>query len=429
MPHSAQIEGGHRLIGSIDVAGSKIYSVPVLAISLLCQGRVAITNLPEVEDVFVWLDILERLNVRVSRGAGIVIIDPEGARSTHDLPGSLIEQVHGTVYLLPAMLARFGSVVLSPPFGGCQIGQRPVDHILAVMQAFGAKVEITSSGQIRASAATLHGCQISARYRPGLDKFRSGMTKAAIILGVVAQGETTIQDAYHRSSIKSLASFVRTVGGSIEGEGTSIVRVAGGCLGGGSYTVPGDYLEALTFASLAGITNGRIDIHGFDPDDCRSEITFLKEIGMRIDLRNDGFTSARERSLCSHSFATDSIDTDIQPLFSALLSQCAGTSTVHERVWEGRFAFAYEMLKLGADIHFVDSTTILVHGPVQLHGGAVHASDLRGAAALIAAAAAADGDTTITGLSHLARGYSAFFRKLGQLRLVFRVPEKEERSA
>ncbi len=411
---SITISGGAPLNGEVVVAGSKIAAVPIVAATLLANAPVELENLPSVRDVEVLLGLLEQLGARVERQHRSVALSAAHVSGDLALDDAAVTSVHGTVYLLPAMLARFGEVRIARTRGGCQIGERPVEHIIGVLRQFGAEV-VDEGEHIVARALRLRGTRLSARHAGELDKYRSGATKTALLLAVVAQGTTIIDHAYTRASITELSSFLRSLGAEIHGDGTSRITVQGRPLGGGRYNLAGDYLEALTYIALAACCAGRVHVRGFVREHCTPELDLLVRMGLKLTEGDDGLEVVGSGRLKAVSFSTLRVDTDAQPMLAAVLATCRGSSVVEEAVWERRFRYADELRRMGASLR-VDGQRLSIDGVPRLHGAQVHASDLRAAAALLIAAAAADGTSTISGLEHLPRGYVDLpgrFRSLG----------------
>ncbi len=408
------VTGGNAVFGSVRVAGLKTASVPIIAASLMVKGDVEIVNLPDLEDIRVLLSLIKHIGGVVEQSGNITSIRTDLMRPGVPLPAEVVQSVHGTIYLMPALLGRFGEVRIVSTFGGCRIGDRPVDHILAVLRAAGATVEVTDDS-ITAEMGVVRGVHLSADFSPGWDKYRSGMTKAALLIGACAEGETVITDAYTRASITELSGFLRAIGAEIEGDGTPRVMVKGGNLRGGKYKISGDYLEALTYFALVATCNGEVEVAGIDPSHCAEEILWLREAGMNIAQTETGLRAVCDRRLRGVSFDTSYIDTDIQPVFASVMVTSEGTSIIEERVWERRFQYAEELSRMGAKVK-VSGSRLFIEGVPELFPAKVHARDLRAAAALLIAAAAARGTSRVSGLEHLRRGYEdmvASMRRLG----------------
>lgn len=413
-PDVAIINGGKTVSGKVKVSGFKISAIPIITATILTSHEIELINVPDLEDVRVLLHLIELMGGEVERTPEGVKICNASLRSGESLPAEIITSVHGTIYLLPALLARFGYVRVVRTRGGCDIGERPIEHIIAVMQKMGAHVVINND-EIIGEATELTGVELIAQFSDTWDKFRSGATKTALLLGVMARGETIINDAYHRASILEFVAFLRSLGANITGEGTSQLIIKGNAtLHGSRFELEGDYLEALTYLSLLGCCKGEIEINGFDRNHCRAELNLLQEMGINLKEFDGGVLATASNKLRAVSFDTFTVDTDIQPLLATVLTTAKGQSVVEEKVWENRFGYASQLNRMGAMTR-VNKNVLTIDGVEALYGATVYASELRGAAALIIASAAAKGVSKVEGLSHLVRGYSDFIPGLQKL--------------
>lgn len=402
-PETVKVTGSNDLQGRLVVGGAKNAAVPIIAASILVRDWVEIANLPDLLDVHVLCQLIECMGGEVQRTEGLVRIRTNSLRPDVPMPMELISAVHSTLYLIPAILGRFGRVSIANNFGGCKIGNRPIEHVLGVLRALGARVTVTDE-MISASAPRLKGAVLCADPSDEWDKHRSGATKAALILGVCADGVTKITDAYARSSITELASFLRAVGANISGDGTSEITIQGTQLTSGRFAVAGDYLEALTYIALIAACRGDIEVIGFEPAHCEAELRVLSEMGIKFHPVDGGVravSNARPRAV---SFSTSFVDTDIQSVISAALTLADGESIVEERVWEDRFRCVDALSSMGARLR-VDGRRLLISGVPSLIASEVYGHDLRAGAALLVAASAACGTSTVSGLAHLKRGY------------------------
>lgn len=411
LPDVAQIIGGNTVSGLVEVSGFKIAAIPIIAATILTEGTVELINLPLIEDVEVLLHLIQLMGGEVQREGRLTRVGTASLRPIDSLPSELITSVHGTLYLLPVLLARFGRVRITRTYGGCSIGERPIAHIVSVMEKMGAHVDFQGE-DIVAEAQNLHGTFLSAQYSLEWDKFRSGATKTALLLGVCAQGTTVVQDAYRRASITELVAFLRCLGADISGEGTSRLVIHGGrSPHGGRFELAGDYLEALTYISLAAICRGKVEVSGFNPEHCRAELDLFKRMGLELEEFEIGVRAFGSERLRAASFTTMEIDTDIQPVMAAALALAEGQSVVEEKVWENRFGYAAQLNLMGAATR-KNGNRLIIDGVMGLRGANLEALDLRGAAALLLASAAAEGRSTVSGLGHLGRGYHNLMGKM-----------------
>lgn len=401
--HTATVAGGNSIRGQVRVAGSKIGAIPIVAATLLVPGTVVLSNVPGLRDIEVLLGLLRGLGVRATHHGREVVASAACLTKPFSLDDGAVTSVHGTLYLLPALLARVGEVHIARTHGGCDIGERPIDHVLDVLRCLGAEV-VLRSDRIVARASRLRGAAITVARRGELDKYRSGATKAALLAAATAEGTTTIEGAYTRASITELACCLRSLGARIEGDGTPTITVHGRRLHDGFYRVSGDYLEALTYLALVAGCRGRIEVRGFSPAHCAKELELLHAMGVEVRALEDGVEARCEWPLEARSFSTLEVDTDAQPMLAAALTTARGRATIREIVWERRFGYAEALLQMGASVQ-VSGQQLEVVGVDRLHGARVAATDLRAASALLIAAAMAEGTSIVDGLGHLPRGY------------------------
>lgn len=419
-PDSVAVVGKQSISGSVRVSGSKIAAIPIITATILSEKPVTIVNVPDLEDIRVLLDLLRIMGGEVHLEGHTVTIC-NAYLQPMVLPAEMVTSVHGTIYLLPALLARFGTVEITRTQGGCAIGERPIAHIVTVLRQMGAYIEIQGEN-IKAVAPTLHGASMSVQFSQKWDKYRSGATKTFLLAGVRAEGVSIVENAYHRASITQLAAFLRCMGADIVGEGTSRLVIRGGELHGGHFVLAGDYLEALTYLALVASCGGEITVEGFNPDHCRQELMLLEAIGLELEEQGSTVKARQFGRLKATSFTTTEISTDIQPVLAVALTLAAGRSTVVERVWENRFGYAPELKRMGASLR-VSENRLFIKGVEALHGAIVHATDLRAAAALLVAAAASTGPSTISGLTHLKRGYYRMLENLSELGVSIAIPD------
>jgi len=410
---SAEVVGGNPINGTVEVSGFKIAAIPIIAATILTEHPVELINLPVIKDVEVLLHLIESMRGNVEKNGCVTRICTASLRPSSPLPAEIVTSVHGTLYLLPVLLARFGEVRINRTQGGCSIGERPIHHIVAVMEKMGARVRVDGD-DIVAEAMHLRGAVLSAQFSGEWDKFRSGATKTALLIGVCAQGLSVINDAYHRASIIELVAFLRCLGADVTGEGTSRLIVRGGKLHGGRFRLEGDYLEALTYLALVAASGGTIEVRGFNPENCRAELSLLSRMGLCLREEKATVFASHTGRLRAASFTTRDIDTDIQPVMAAALARAEGRSVIEEKVWEDRFRYCSQLNKMGARAQF-EGNRLVIDGVADLNGAAVQAFDLRAAAALLIAASGARGKSVISGLSHLQRGYQSLLDRMRAL--------------
>lgn len=404
------INGGNPLVGDVEISGMKNAALPILIASILTKEKCTIENLPTISDVGKSLDILEAMGAKINKsGHNRVEIDTsyvEGGISPYDL----VSKMRGSTYLIGAELARFGKAKVGWP-GGCDFGVRPIDQHIKGFEALGAKVEIdTENGYIYATAENgLHGNSVY------FDVVSVGATINVMIAAVLAKGKTVIDNAAREPHIVDLANFFNTCGAKITGAGTSVIKIQGvEKLHGCTYTIIPDMIEAGTFMAAVAATGGKISVRGIIPKHMESISAKLEEMGMTLSEFDDYIVVEKVKPTKKIQIKTlpyPGFPTDMHPQFSAALCSAEGESIVSEGVWENRFRYVEELQKMGADIT-VDGSVAKIRGVDTLHGASVKAVDLRGGAAMIIAALGAKGQTEITNISSIERGYENIVEKL-----------------
>lgn len=406
------IRGGRTLAGTVPVSGAKNAVLPILCASLLADGPVDIGNVPNLHDVLTTARLLSELGAGVEHdvAAARLRIDPCSVRS-HVAPYELVRTMRASVLVLGPLLARHGAAEVSLP-GGCAIGSRPVDLHIRAMRALGAEVEV-EHGYIRARAERLRGGQIT------FPVVSVGATENALMAASLAQGTTVIENAACEPEIVDLADCLVAMGADIEGAGTPRIVVHGvDRLAGGRHEVVADRIEAGTFLVAAVMTGGRVVATGARPDTMGAVLERLEAAGAQIDVEADRITvngrGRRPRAVDIVTAPHPGFPTDMQAQFMALNCIAEGAATINETIFENRFMHVNELMRLGADIR-IDGATALVRGVQTLSGAQVMATDLRASASLILAGLVADGETQISRIYHLDRGYEGIETKLSGL--------------
>lgn len=400
------IRGGRPLAGETAISGSKNAVLPMLAATVAFAQPVRITNVPVLSDVEAALEILAYLGAKIEREDHGVTIDPRWV-SRWEIPEALMTRMRGSVLFAGPLMARFGVCGLTQP-GGCPLGSRPVDFHRAGLMAMGAE---ESPEDCRILCGALEGGEVALPY-PSV-----GATENLIMAAVGALGDTTIRNAAREPEIVCLCDFLRSGGCDISGDGTESIRIRGKMPGGGELPVIPDRMEAATFACAAASAGGRICLTDTDWTQLAPVLEVLERSGCRIE-RRDGSIGVEADRLQSPGIITTGpypqFPTDAQATVMAALLRAEGTTIVNETVFDHRMEHIPGLNALGADIESRDSRA-WIRGVEQLHGAQVTATDLRGGAALAVAALAARGETTITGVHHLMRGYEDFAGKLRRL--------------
>ena len=408
------ITGGQRLEGRVTAAGAKNAALPILAATLLGEGECAISNLPQVRDVATMATLISLLGVSVKRDGSRVVIDATSVQS-FDAPYDLVKTMRASVLVLGPLLARFGEAVVSLP-GGCAIGPRPVNLHLDGLRKLGATVSV-DHGYIRAQATRLRGQRIDLEF-PTVTG-----TENLLMAASLAHGTTVINNAAMEPEIIDLAAFLSKRGAKIEGAGSDRLVVEGvSALHGAEHEVMPDRIETGTYLVAGAMTGGRVEVERCVPAHLAVVLAKLRECGADVSETAGSITITASRRLQAvdvHTSPYPGFPTDLQAQMMALLCLTEGTGVMTETVFEGRFLHVSELQRMGAAIT-VDGHRAVVKGLDHLTGAPVMASDLRASAGLLLAALAAEGDTQISRIYHLDRGYERIEDKLQALGAVVR---------
>jgi UDP-N-acetylglucosamine 1-carboxyvinyltransferase len=403
------IKGPCRLDGRVSVSGAKNAVLPLMAASMLTGGTCTLENVPDLKDTRTMMELLAGFGAVSSLARGVLSIDASRITS-FEASYDLVRTMRASIYAFGPLVARFGKARVSMP-GGCAWGPRPVDLHLKGLAALGAKLTI-EHGYINASAGKLRGAEIT------LGIASVGATVNIIMAAVLAEGRTVIENAAREPEVAELARALKRGGARIEGEGTSRVTIDGvPSIAPFSHRVIPDRIEAGTFAAAAAITGGRIEIADCEPAHLGAVVEKLEECGARVSLGGDAMTVTGPERLGPANVETGfypSFPTDMQAQIMAALSIARGTSTVVDRVYPDRFTHVPELCRFGAKIAR-DGNVAVVTGVEKLEGAPVMATDIRASSALILAALAAEGETTILRVYHIDRGYERIEEKLGAI--------------
>jgi UDP-N-acetylglucosamine 1-carboxyvinyltransferase len=404
------ITGNGPLRGEVSVAGAKNAALPIIAASLLTAEPLQVSNIPGVRDISTSLQLLQLLGCVVQRSGTELMIHSADVHSVH-VPYEQVKTMRGSILLLGPLLARFGEADVSLP-GGCAIGSRPVNEHIAGLQAMGAEIHI-EAGYIKARASRLRGAHFA------FDVPSVTATENLIMAAALADGTSVLENCALEPEIADLALLLCSMGGKINGAGTSTITIEGvKTLHGASHKVPPDRIETGTFLVAAAATRGDIRVTNTNPDFLHHVLGKLEQAGAHLQLGPDWIHLDTGGKRCQavniHTAPYPAFPTDMQAQFMALNALAVGTATVVENIFENRFMHVAELQRMGADIELQGHTAI-VRGRERLQGAPVMATDLRASASLIIAALAADGDTTIDRVYHLDRGYDNIDGKLADL--------------
>ena len=408
------IRGGNSLRGEVRVSGAKNAALPILASTILGGEECILSNVPRVKDVVTMGKLLGMLGACVKSEAGRIAVGAGVLRST-EAPYELVKTMRASVLVLGPLLARWGEAVVSLP-GGCSIGTRPVNLHLAGLAKLGADVNI-EHGYIRARARRLRGARIY------LDQPTVTGTENLMMAACLAEGATVIENAAKEPEIVDLASFLSKRGARIAGAGSDVITVEGVSeLQGADHEVIPDRIEAGTFLVAGAITGGNVCVEGCQPSHLEAVLMKLRESGAEVTEGKEYVrlkAARRPRGVDVKTLAYPGFPTDMQAQMMALMCLAEGTSVITETVFESRFIHVPELRRMGAEIK-VEGSHAVVNGREMLAGAPVMASDLRASAGLILAGLAAEGETQISRVYHLDRGYERIEEKLHGLGAVIR---------
>jgi UDP-N-acetylglucosamine 1-carboxyvinyltransferase len=420
-----QIEGGHRLHGTIEISGAKNAAVAIIPAALLVDGVCRIENIPQISDVTLILQILRELGAEVRViNRTTVEVDCSHIRN-RQVPYDLARKIRASYYLVGALLGRFGWAEVPLP-GGCDLGGRPIDQHIKGFVAMGAEVDVRS-GLIYAQVpggGRLSGGQVY------LDMVSVGATMNIMLAATLADGMTVIENAAKEPHIVDLANFLNSMGANIMGAGTDVIKVRGvGRLQGGSYSIIPDQIEAGTYMAAVAAAGGEVLIQNVIPKHLDCITAKLLEMGVDVEERDDAVLVRRNGPMSRVNVKTmpyPGFPTDMQPQIAAVLCLARGTSVLTEGVWDNRYRYVDEFRRMGAQIQ-VDGKVAVIEGVESLTGAPVHACDLRAGAAMVIAGLAAQGVTEIDGIYHIERGYEMLVEKLANVGAnirVIHVPDK-----
>ena len=421
-----QVRGGVPLRGTIQISGAKNAAVAIIPAALLVNGPCRIENIPQISDVTLILQILQDLGAQVRTvNRTTVEINCSGIRNRKIAHG-LARKIRASYYLVGALLGRFGWAEVPMP-GGCDLGGRPVDQHIKGFVSMGAEVEVRN-GLIDAhvpNGARLSGGQVY------LDIVSVGATMNIMLAAVLAGGFTVIENAAKEPHIVDLANFLNSMGANIRGAGTDTIKIRGvDRLRGGSYAIIPDQIEAGTYMAAAAAAGGQILVKNIIPKHMDCITAKLQECGVEVEEHEDTLLVRRNGPLRRANIKTlpyPGFPTDMQPQITTVLSLAQGISLVTESVWSSRYRYVDELRRMGASIQ-VDDKTAVVEGVDHLVGAPIQASDLRAGAALVIAALAARGQSEISCVHYIERGYENLVEKLRGLGASIRaVEELEER--
>ena len=405
------INGGHKLTGKVNISGAKNAASAIIPAAICASGVSIIENLPLVEDIACFMNILTKLGAKCEMlNEHAMRID---ASSVSNIPATFecVKNIRASYYTMGALLGRFNQAEVAMP-GGCDFGSRPIDLHIKGFEALGAKTQ-TVGGILKMHAPNgLRGASIY------LDIPSVGATINIMLAAIRANGQTIIENAAKEPHVVDTASFLNMLGANIKGAGTDIIRINGvSQLSGAQYTIIPDQIEAGTYMIAAAATGGDVTVANVIPKHMDSLSAKLSEMNCTVIEDDDSIRVIADKPLNAvraKAMFYPGLPTDLQPQLTALLTTAHGQSSVTESVFDNRFRYVHELTRLNAKIS-VTGNTAYINGPAELVGAEVSATDLRAGAALIIGGLCAEGKTTISNIAHIDRGYENVVEKLCSL--------------
>jgi len=407
------IKGGTPLVGSVEIGGAKNSALGILAAAIMCDETVTIRNLPDVNDINVFLNAIKHIGAEVNypdpKDRHVVTICGKNI-ANHEVDNEYIRQIRASYYLIGALLGKYKKAAVAMP-GGCNIGARPIDQHQKGFKALGAEVWI-DGGIICAKAFKLVGKKIY------LDNVSVGATINIMLAASMAEGRTVIENAAREPHVVDVAQFLNQMGADIRGAGTGTIKINGvERFKAADHEIIPDQIEAGTFMCAAAATGGDVTITHVIPQHLEAITSKLQDMGVEVDIKDSEVRVVAGKRLGCTNIKTmphPGFPTDMQSQFTVCLALADGSSLVTEKIFENRFQYVNELAKMGANIS-VEGTTAFVQGVENLSGAVVQAHDLRAGAALVIAGLSAEGCTCVEDIKYIQRGYERFEEKIRSL--------------
>lgn len=400
------IQGGKKLEGEVKISGSKNAALPVIAATILNEGKTTLYNVPDIQDVQTMFEIIKDIGGKVCKKKNKYIIDTSQIH-TYEIPETLMRKMRSSVILAGALIGKYHQAKFSYP-GGCEIGSRPIDLHLKGFEKLGINIK-EEYGEIVCNVDKITGTQIN------LDFPSVGATENIILASCLAEGTTILTNAAREPEIEDLVKYLNKMGANIKGAGTDKVEIKGvKKLSGISYNIMPDRIEAGTYLVAGAITGGNIKLTNVYPEHIEPIINKLEEANCEIIVGKNTVeikAPKRVKAVDIKTMPYPGFPTDMQSLFGALLSTAKGTSIITENIFESRYKYVQELNRMGAKIK-VEGRTAIIKGTKRIQGANVVATDLRGGAALIVEALSAKGITQIDNIHYILRGYEKIEEKL-----------------
>ncbi len=404
------IKGGKPLTGEVEISGAKNAALAILTAAIMTDETVTIDNVPDVSDINALLGAIESIGATVNRIDRHTVAINGSTISSVKVNDEFIKKIRASYYLLGALLGKYKRAEVPLP-GGCNIGSRPIDQHCKGFKALGANIKL-KNGCIITETMELRGAHIF------LDMASVGATINIMMAAALAHGNTIIENAAREPHVVDAANFLNSMGANIKGAGTEVIRIRGVKeLHKTSYSIVPDMIEAGTYMAAVAATKGNALIKNVIPKHLEATSAKLKEIGCRIEELGDAIRISADKRLSRTQIKTQpypGFPTDIQPPISVVLTTACGTSIITESIFENRFKYADELMRMGADVK-VEGNTAIINGVETLSGARISAPDLRAGAALVIAGLAAEGITVVDDIIYIQRGYEDFEQKLASL--------------
>ena len=403
------IKGSNKLEGKVKISGSKNAALPIIAASILNAGKTTLYNVPNIHDTQMMFEILKNLGGKVEKKNNKIIIDTSKIKK-YEIPEDLMRQMRSSVILAGSLIGKYQKAIFSYP-GGCDIGTRPIDLHLKGFEKLG--INITKNyGNISCICDKIVGEKID------LDFPSVGATENIMLASCLGEGTTQINNAAREPEIIDLQNFLNKMGAKIQGAGSNKIQIEGvKKLNDVSYNIMPDRIETGTFLCAAAMSQGNIIIENTNINHITPIISKLEEANCKLKLEKDKIELKAPKKLKALEIRTmpyPGFPTDMQSIFVSMLTIAKGTSIIVENIFESRYKFTQELIRMGAKIT-IEGKSAIVNGTRKLYGANVNATDLRGGAALVLAGIVEKGETTIENIEYILRGYENLNKKLENL--------------
>lgn len=400
------IKGGKKIEGEVKISGSKNASLPIIAATILNGGKTTLYNVPNIHDTKMMFEILKKLGGNVTKKGNKVIIDTSKI-NTYEIPEELMRQMRSSVICAGSLIGKYGKATFSYP-GGCDIGTRPIDLHLKAFEKLGINIS-KNYGNITCTCDKIIGEKIDFEF-PSV-----GATENAILAACLGEGKTVITNAAREPEIVDLQNFLNKMGAKVKGAGSNTIEIQGvKKLKDVSYNIMPDRIETGTFLCIGAMTGGNILLKNVNSNHITPVLDKLEEAGCELKIQKNEIEIAGPKKMKAVDIKTmpyPGFPTDMQSIFTTALTTARGSSMIVENIFENRYKYTQELIRMGAKIS-VEGKTAVVKGVRKLYGANVKATDLRGGAALVMAAISAKGTSKIENIEYILRGYEKFDKKL-----------------